>query len=247
MTLISKKSDKVFDDSLEDLGGLALFDPTRTDHMSEYTWLNQADVKDWETLGRLYYGYNKGDVYVRFVDPTHARFGSIARITQFSYYWHGSPSKPNTLQQDATVRQFSTYQNFSGELHWAGRSSKPSFYSRDEHVEWLPDYKGDTVWKFDRERNQRVKYEPALDKLGREIKVGDFCAYILYQFEGRNAAGIYFGNVTKVEPDGQVWCRNVKLDSNGRQAEMAVKDNSLITILTDDLMRQLMMAKLSNG
>lgn len=248
MDLVSKTTDKKFDDTLEDIGGLALFNPKREELDKEFPWLNQADDKEWEKVATLFHGYERKPLYVRFVDPLNARFGSIARVVQYSYYYNPHTASSLTqAQKDQNTRSFAMSKNFSGELRWDGRNSKPGFYSRSDLVEWLPDWKGGTVWQFDRERSKRVKPVVALDKLGREIQVGDFCTYILYQFQGRDAAGIYFGNVTKVEKDGQVFCKNVKLTSSDRQAEMAIKNNNLITILTDDLMRQLMLAKLSNG
>lgn len=252
MDLVSKKSDKVFDDSLSDIGGIALFDPKSAGLDKEFRWLNQATADDWKRLAPIYLGHTKGDIYVRFVHPCHERFGSIAKVTRPSHYGsyysgfgtYRSYQKPDPQQG---IVDFARNRQLSGDLRWSGRNSNPSMYSYSDYIEWLPNYSGDTVWQFDRERKQRVKAKTAHDRLGREIQVGDFCTYILYQFDGQGAAGIYFGNVTKIDKEGKVTCRNITLKSGERVAEKEIKDNNLITILTDDLMRQLMLSKLASA
>ena len=80
----------------------------------------------------------------------------------------------------------------------------------------------------------------------KPIKKGDFISYVLYHFDnGRNGAGIYYGKVTKIEGDGTVHAKNIKLKDDDRVAEMRIKDNSLIVIMTKDLMDKLMLARLS--
>lgn len=85
------------------------------------------------------------------------------------------------------------------------------------------------------------------DKLGRDIKVGDFISYILYHFGGNNgnAAGIYYGKVTQIEKDGTVYAKNIKLKDDDISEEKRIKDHSLIVIMTKDLMDKLMLARLS--
>ena len=250
MDLVSAVSDKEFDDTLEDIGGKALFDTRKTKLDKEFSWLDQADSKDWEHLAYRYFEYVKEPIFVRFVDPCNPRFGSIARLKTrpnnnygYSYYSNIKPHTP--AEQAKQAANLAIQKTIYTELNWDKRNSKPGFNTYSDFVEYLPGYTGDTVWKFDRERAKRIHAKPAYDRLDREIQVGDFCTYILYQFDGRGAAGIYFGNVTKIDKDGQVYCKNVSLKSGERVAEKPIKDNNLITILTDDLMRQLMLAKLS--
>lgn len=111
---------------------------------------------------------------------------------------------------------------------------------------WLKGYDATqgTVWKW-----AKPDDEPQVvpeDKLGREIKKGDFISYILYHFDnGRNGAGIYYGKVTKIENDGTVHAKNIKLSEDDHVAEKRIKDNSLIVIMSKDLMDKLMMARLA--
>ena len=84
------------------------------------------------------------------------------------------------------------------------------------------------------------------DKLDREIKVGDFISYILYHFDNSgNAAGIYYGKVTKITNEGNVFAKNIKLTETDHTAEKRIKDPSLIVIMSKDLMDRLVMARLS--
>lgn len=249
MDLVSKKSDKVFDDTLADIGGVTLFKTADEPKLvKEFPWLNDADNSHWATMGPIFLNQKPGTIYVRFVDPCSPRFGSIAKLVRTSYSsYYGFGSYGRKPDPATELSDFIRYKRIDGELRWDGRNSKPSFSHYSDLVEFLPNYTGPTVWQFDRERNQRVKMKTAFDRLGREINIGDFCTYILYQFDGRGAAGIYFGNVTNIDKEGRVTCKNVSLKSGERVAEKEVKDNNLITILTDDLMRQLMLAKLANA
>jgi hypothetical protein len=247
--LVSKISNKTFDDTLEDIGGKAMFDLRSYTFTKEYSFFKPMNDADWRELSRKYAEVDHEHVYVRFVNPSSERFGSIARLhpTIFNMNSYGSSWASKPLDRQKIADSIFRDRRFSCELRWNGRSSKPGFWTGGDQVEFLPGYTGETVWLYDKERKSRVKQKIALDKLGREINIGDFCTYILYQFDGAGAAGIYFGNVTKIEPDGSIWCKNVKLTTRDRCEDKKVKDNSLVTILTDDLMRQLMMAKLSNA
>ena len=126
-------------------------------------------------------------------------------------------------------------------VSWEGRPKKLSC-SQYELI-WLKDYTGPTVWKWE---VPKVVAKPAYDKLGRELKVNDFISYILYHFDNSgNAAGIYYGKITKIDADGTVWAKNIKLKESDKQAEKVIKDNSLIVSMTKDLMDRLVMARLS--
>jgi len=129
-----------------------------------------------------------------------------------------------------------------GSAVWDGRKNRVNSIS-GWNTTWLKGHEGGTVWSYEAPETPAVE---VLDKLGREIKVGDFISYILYHFDNsHNAAGIYYGKVTKIANDGTVWAKNIKLSETDRIAEKAIKDNSLIVIMSKDLMDKLMMARLS--
>lgn len=243
---VSNKTGKVYNDVLPDMDGICLFDINRNSISSRFPHLRKYTKSEWHTLGEIFNGYGKHKnsnrtIYVRFVHPNNPRFGSIARLHYSRGYYYNRYNDESDI-----MREWNNTSYFNGKLSWTGRSADPDFYGYSEEVEWLPDYGGPTVWAWDRNRGNIVERVSAQDKLGRPLAVGDFCTYILYQFDSSTAATICFGNVTKIDPDGSVWCRNVAIGGNSSK-EKKVKDNSLITILTDDLMQQLMLAKLSSG
>lgn len=131
--------------------------------------------------------------------------------------------------------------NLHGYAIWDGRKNRVNHLS-GWNIMWLKGHEGGTVWSYESPEVEKVE---AVDKLGREIKVGDFISYILYHFDGDGAAGIYYGKVTKVTKDGNVYAKNIKLDDEDRVDEKRIKDNNLIVIMTKDLMDRLMMARLS--
>lgn len=132
--------------------------------------------------------------------------------------------------------------NINGYAVWDGRKNRVNYLSA-WNIMWLKGHEGGTVWSYEAQAVEKVE---AVDKLGREIKVGDFISYILYHFDNdRNAAGIYYGKVTKVTPQGNVSAKNIKLGEDDVVAEKQIKDNSLIVIMSKDLMDRLMMARLS--
>lgn len=132
-----------------------------------------------------------------------------------------------------------------GKVKWDKRSNKVDI-NNGWGIHWLKGYDETqgTKWVW-----AKPEDPPAIipkDKLDREIKKGDFISYILYHFDNSyNAAGIYYGKVTKIENDGTVHATNIKLTENDRVAEKRIKDNSLIVIMSKDLMDKLMMARLS--
>jgi len=132
--------------------------------------------------------------------------------------------------------------SINGSAVWDGRKNRVNYIS-GWNMNWLKGHEGGTVWVYQKVQVPKVV---AKDKLDREIKVNDFISYILYQFDGEGAAGIYYGKVTKVDDDGSVWAKNIKLKSDDKQAEKKIHHNGLIVIMTKDLMDQLMLAKLSS-
>jgi hypothetical protein len=135
--------------------------------------------------------------------------------------------------------------HIQGYVKWNGRSNRVTTFGACDLV-WLKDYDESlgTVWSW-----KKPDLPPAVvpkDKLGMDIKVGDFISYILYHFDNDyNAAGLYYGRVTKVENDGTVWAKNMKLKDSDKSEEKRIKDNSLVVGMTKDLMDRLMLARLS--
>ena len=169
-----------------------------------------------------------------------------AQKPYFSPWGQKPPARPH-VKPDASLLKVSTFDKvpISGHVTWDKRKNKVdagNCYS----LMWLKDYDETlgTKWVW-----AKPDDDPAVtpqDKLGRDIKKGDFISYVLYHFDnGYNGAGIYYGKVTKIENDGTVHAKNIKLKDDDRVAEKRIKDNSLIVIMSKDLMDKLMIARLS--
>lgn len=232
---------------------IPLDSPTRgyrlTTTMSEETWRKHMVEMVSDFL-------NGKDVFIRYTGRYDTkRKGSIGRVKKFRnidelingrshYHYRSRPSAPAPTNHkppyNASQVKEGNMTSFYPELRWDGRTNKTN--PHDYELEWLKDYTGPTDWKYEIPEEEKVE---AVDRLGRELKVGDFICYVLHHFE-TTGASVRFGNVTKITPSGDVWAKNIKLSSDEHQADKKINDNSTIVILTKDLMDQLMMAKLSS-
>ena len=108
---------------------------------------------------------------------------------------------------------------------------------------WLKDYEGKSVWIHNPPPPQEVTKKPLLDRLGREIKLGDFVCYADTIY--RSKVMTYFGKVTQISKINVCYCTNIKLSEDDRVCEIRIKDNSSLILIDDKLMENLMMRRLS--
>ena len=97
-------------------------------------------------------------------------------------------------------------------------------------------------------KNEDYKIPDVYDHLGEEINIGDFCSYILYHHR-HNGARIYYGTVTKITKNGDVYCQDINLGDwleHDTPKEKKVLHPSMITIMNDTLMDRIMLARLSS-
>jgi hypothetical protein len=225
-------------------------------YFSSYSSLPSSAGEDWkEAMAEMVNRHLNGEpIYVELTGEP-MREGSIARLVldednltdiltynaSRSFYQAIKP-RPKNVQAEADM--FRGFPYIKGYLVWDKRSNKVNYFSTSTTF-WLKDRKADegTVWVY---KKPEIEAVIPLDRLGREIKVNDFISYILYHFQGDSAAGIYYGKVTKIDKDGTVWAKNIQLKETERTAEKRIKDNSLIVKMTDDLMDQLMLARLAS-
>jgi len=236
---------------------------TKSIPLSRYQWRAQSPVpNNWaDEMAEMVKAYIRGEpIFVGF-DPVAEpkRIGSVGRLYisseciqnllygSYNHFRYAQRETRPLLKPEESLIKPETFKMIilDGHVKWDGRSNKVNIGSAYS-VNWLKGYdasKG-TIWKW-----AKPDDPPAItpkDKLGRDITKGDFISYILYHFDNKyNAAGIYYGKVTKIENDGTVWAKNIKLSEKDKVAEKRIKDNSLIVIMTKDLMDKLMMARLS--
>jgi hypothetical protein len=191
----------------------------------------QQAIDDWKVNWVLFnQALDKGeDVFVQITEARHKHFGSIAKITEREIY-RGSWEEVDSVWLT---------------LGWDKRKNAIREYSYGSMV-WLKDYQGPTVYDYDRSRGMEpVRTDALKDRTGREIKVGDFCCYILHHFQ-TGGAGIYFGTVTKFSKNGNTaYLKNIKIEADDIVDEKRVTYSENIVVLTKDLMDRMMMARLS--
>jgi len=211
-------------------------------------------------MAEMVKAYIRGEpIFVMFDSTGDARrIGSIGRfhissdcmqnLLHGQYHYYSSNRNPRVpIKPDESLITPATFKSVAleGYVKWDGRSNKVTVYSGSSVI-WLKGYDASrgTEWKWAKPDDPPATVPK--DKLGREIQKGDFISYILYHFDNRyNAAGIYYGKVTKIENDGTVWAKNIKLSEKDLVDDKRIKDNSLIVIMSKDLMDKLMMARLS--
>lgn len=192
----------------------------------------QKAIEDWKINWVLFnQAIDRGDaVYLKVTDPRHKHFGSIARVTERQEYGYNDWTKNEAAWLT---------------LGWDKRKNAINEFSYGS-VRWLKDYQGPTVYDYDRTRGMEPPRTEALkDRTGREIKVGDFCCYILHHFQ-TSGAGIYFGTVTKFSKNGNTaYVKNIKIEADDIVEEKRVTYSENIVVLTKDLLDRMMMARLS--
>jgi hypothetical protein len=213
-------------------------------------------VKDWLDGKRI---------YVQYGERCEMREGAIAYISRWdavkdALTKNGSPMNRYTRRQPHWVSRSSssskpvTYMVGTDEylidpdavsahwffVKWDGRKNEVQASAYE--VDYLLSYSGECVWQWGRKDKPKVI---PLDRLGREIKVGDFACYILHHFGTNRGASTQFGTVQKIQNDGTVWAKNVALSDGELSKLKRINDNKTVVILTKDLMDRLMMAKLS--
>ena len=240
---------------------IKLYNPGRTSRISRNA--EEATFKEmWETVLR------GDDLYLEYDFPSHyqdaVRNGTIGRVTFdprlnasafISYSYSTTVSWEDQIDQFVEDFHLGKYTmadliKHRGHGTWGPPNFTLKFDDRRNVLKpawtgltWLKDYSGPTVWKNSTPPKKKLPPKKVYDRLGREIKVGDFANYILYHYTV-TGAGSYFGTITKITDSGKVFAKNIKLESKDQSEDKQIKDPSQITIMTKDLMDQLVLAKL---
>jgi hypothetical protein len=172
--------------------------------------------------------------YFSFKDPK--RKGSIARSVGLHFQLNEPYRRWGSTHRRKDISGYVT-------LEWDKRPRTLNGYPGE--VYWLKDYDGPAVWAWSARPEPDTPQVFPKDRTGVDIKVGDFCLYVLHHFE-KSGASTRFGTVTKIEHDGTVWAKNVKIGDDETVAEKRINDNQTILVLTKDLLDRLMILRLSS-
>jgi hypothetical protein len=237
-----------FDDNLENLNGFCTFDLNKHKLDELYPWMSAIPLSEKTSLAA---DFISGALsYFRFTNPCHSLFGSIVGIKR-------NPRRKKYFQSRINLFQSQVVNNLDFNCFTITMQDKayPDIINSDSShflsipnynglFEYLPNYSGPLVTKYDKRRTSRFEIKPPVDRLGRVIDVGSFGCYILYKFEPGTNASLCFGTVTNIEPSGAIWCRNIPLDKNMKSEEKKLNNSKLFTIIDETLKRDLAYLKM---
>jgi hypothetical protein len=213
-------------------------------------WYYTADVrstkyKEWlDDLKQFINDVTIGNpVYVEYKSNNSAgRSGTIAKVIGITNKYIEEDDIKNNFQMyiDSTYR----FKGLQLTVKFDDRKNKLKPIIED--IVWLKDYTGPTVWNHNPPPPKpKPELKPIYDRLGREVKLGDFVSYAVTWYN-TSRLDVYFGSVTRISDRNVVYCTNIKLNDNDRVFEERIKDNSSIVLITKDLIDQLMIKRLSS-
>lgn len=219
--------------------------------------LNEMKHIDQKFYHDLYNAISSNHVYVKVVKgPLKGSYGLFKDFSQRSTYasfraWSEFLKKPS-------------YSTLSSAVSLSKRHKSPKiivdFDLPDGEMSHISlssceiDFTGGELKKIFVGENINESYanpKPVYDALGCEIKVGDVCAYVLYNHRTRGAH-MYFGTVTKITPKGEVFAKDFDIGTFKRAftnvvpCNKKVKDLSQLTILDNNVSERLLLTMLQN-
>jgi hypothetical protein len=180
-------------------------------------------------------------VYVEYKSSNSAgRAGTIARVKGFS-----ERNIAADVIHDITLYIERPYRLELLQLEIEFDDRKNKLKPQLDDIVWLKGYSGPTVWQHNPPPPKpKAPLNPIYDRLGREVKLGDFVSYAMTWYN-TSKINVYFGTVTKISDRNVVYCTNIKLDDDDTVTEERIKDNSSMVLITKDLIDQLMIKRLS--
>jgi hypothetical protein len=116
---------------------------------------------------------------------------------------------------------------------------KPKLYE----IAWLPTHTNGTVWIHNPPPTKAKKVKATLDKFNREIEPGALCTFAVNMYGSQ--VSVFVGSVTKISERGVIYCKSICVRDGEPEVEFRISDNSSIILLTQDLMDQITLARLS--
>lgn len=188
-------------------------------------------------------------LYVGFADSDKARYGTIGilrpqHFPQDRAHW---PKVKFDANNKNAVNNGHNIYDFMYDVSVDfddGRSIKTaSPYSDDLY--WLKDYSGPTHWVFTRKAKADTPPVVVLDRLGNELKQGDFIAYVGREPYTSGMGDLFFGFVEKISPKGVVYAKNIKLDDDDKAQTIRLGYPERATKLNKEIIDQLMIRRLT--
>lgn len=230
---------------------------TTTIHVPAPGVMPASDFKKHTRLASLSYYYSSSDVefmaylktltdpnvkiYVGFADPDKARYGTIG-VARPKHY----PKDRSKWPAIPAFKHRSDTYDFMYEIIVDlddGREIKASPYS--DNLYWLKTYTGPTHWVFTRKAKEDLPPVVVKDRLGNELKQGDFIAYVGREPYTSGMGDLFFGFVEKISPKGVVYAKNIKLDDDDKTQTIRLGYPERSTKLNKEIIDQLMIRRLT--
>lgn len=188
-------------------------------------------------------------LYVGFADSNKARYGTLGVIRPKQFpkdrsLWPAvkfDPSHRNSTQNGYNVYDFLYEVSVDFD---DGRTINAASPYTDE-LYWLKDYSGPTHWVFTRKAKGETPAVEVKDRLGNDLKQGDFIAYVGREPYTTGMGDLYFGFVEKISPKGVVYAKNIKLDDDDKVQTIRLTYPERATKLNKEIIDQLMIRRLT--
>ena len=191
-------------------------------------------------------------VYVGWGDENTSRYGSIGVAVPRGYdhfdraNWKPmpafnkyDPARSYWHQSDSFYHGFRCFDVVFDKKR--GVKDVYPYYTGDLY--WLKGHTGGVEWCW----NQKPKPEakPIYDRLGNELKQGDFIAYVGRAKYTTGMGDLYFGFIEKTTKGGTIFAKNIKLSDEDKQMESRITTPDRVTKLDKNILTTLMMKRLT--
>ncbi len=190
-------------------------------------------------------------VYVGFNDSGKARYGSIgiarpARFDKDRSTWPSVSFTKDQVRSRHMVGGYSVYDfQYEVSVDFEDGHTIKSASTYGDNLYWLEKYTGPTHWIFSRKPKEEVPPVVVKDRLGNELKQGDFIAYVGREPYTSGMGDLYFGFVDKISPKGTVYAKNIKLDDADKVQTIRLTYPERSTKLNKDIIDELMIRRLT--
>ena len=219
--------------------------------------IDPSEFKNYKSISNLTYYYRSNEVetalflrtlldptesiYVGFSNSSRVRYGSIGRI-RFGKYDKDRSTWPPIPRLNLD-RAYEYLYDLAVEFDDGHSIKNVDVWS--EGLVWLKNYSGPTNWIFTKKAAEPVVAVDVFDRLGNQLAVGDFVAFVGRQPYTTGMGDLYFGAITKISAKGTVYVKNIKLSDDDVSKEMRLTQPERATKLDKDILNTLILKKLT--
>jgi len=193
----------------------------------------------------------KQTVYVGWGDSNSTRFGSVGIAVPHGYdhfdrdNWPALPDFATLSKSYYYYRSYSPYyyglREFS--IVFDKKRKVNSVYPSYTTFYWMKGYTGGVVWEWTKKTPPAPK--TIVDRLGNELKQGDFIAYVGREKYTTGMGDLFFGFIDKTTNGGTIFAKNIKLSEDDKVLEHRITTPDRVTKLDKTILTTLMLKRLT--